>query len=83
MLSAFKRAQKECVPVAQSDPYQQESSSTLQSLESFFSGKLQKKLVELDMLVWLPCTMVTYGLQAPQSGNSQRSLRISVSRIQT
>ena len=49
MLSAFKRAQKESVPVAQSDPYQQECSSTLQSLESFFSGKLQKKLVELDM----------------------------------
>ena len=49
MVTAFKRAQKQCEPVAQSDPYQQESTSTLQSLESFFSGKLQQKLVELDM----------------------------------
>jgi len=49
MVTAFKRAQKQSEPVAQSDPYQQESSSTLQSLETFFSGKLQKKLVELDM----------------------------------
>ena len=49
-VTAFKAAQKQREPVAQSDPYQQESTSTLQCLESFFSGKVQKKLVELDMV---------------------------------
>ena len=48
-VTAFKWAQKQREPVAQSDPYQQEGTSTLQCLETFFSGKLQKKLVELDM----------------------------------
>ena len=74
-VTALKLPQKQSEPVvaAQSDPYQQAGASTLQSLETFFGSKLQKKLVEVDMVQAMTDATTTCGQRAQRCESWQHS----------